>query len=281
MILKRLCGYTVDVVFKELSLFLLTFFFLNPIWIGMIKSSPLKALKALVCVDNIISCDFYTTLLCSYVVILFVGFLPRIIKIPVKLFVYFLLASIFVIKKFLFNELQMGFTADVLTLVLQTTPNESSGFVDTYLLNSTGLRYGLLFISCCVVSGLAEFIFKKKLIQRIDVKSYRYIVVTILAFAITLGSFSSSKYFELESYPECNSYTSINMSIKRLMETRKDSEHFWDNMIRIDKEENVAECSEDTINAIFVLGESFQKAHASIYGYSLPTTPYSEDTSVS
>lgn len=144
--MRRFFVYAIDVVLKELPLFLSTFFFLNPIWIGMIKNAPIEALKTPVFVDNIISCDFYTTLLCSYVISFTIGLLPQIAKIQIKIIIYIILVSIFVIKTFLFNEVQMGFTADVLTLVLQTTPSESSGFVETYLLNPKGLKYGIMFL---------------------------------------------------------------------------------------------------------------------------------------
>lgn len=59
------------------------------------------------------------------------------------------------------------------------------------------------------------------------------------------------------------------------METRQYSISFWSVMKTIKTENDVADCSEDSINVVFVLGESFAKAHSSLYGYPLPTTPYS------
>lgn len=273
---KSVYIHIIDAIFTELPLLFLTFFFLNPIWIGMIKNEPLGALKAIFCVDNVVSCDFYTSLLISLFICLIVGVLPRKCRAIIKTIIYLLLISTYITKKFLFSEFEMGYTAETLNLVLLTTPKESSGFIDVYLLSSTGVKYFMMFLLSCIFTFCIEWSYNKWIKKHILGKA-RVLMILALCVILPLGIKSHSKYFDLECYPECNSFTGINAAVKRIVETKKDGDHFDEVMIAVDKDVNDSSCTEDSLNVIFILGESLQKAHTSIYGYELPTTPFIDD----
>ena len=71
--------------------------------------------------------------------------------------------------------------------------------------------------------------------------------------------------------------TSIFYSYKSCRLAAKDIETAIDNAHSINKQ-NITDYftknNKDSINIIYILGESYIKHHASIYGYNLPTTPF-------
>ena len=71
--------------------------------------------------------------------------------------------------------------------------------------------------------------------------------------------------------------TGIYTSYKSLKAKQIERKHFYSIINYIDSHKNIAVCTDSTINVLFVVGESFNKYHASIYGYSLNTTPNLEN----
>lgn len=64
-------------------------------------------------------------------------------------------------------------------------------------------------------------------------------------------------------YSAYNSYSKDKLS----------SHRFLTDMVSYDKSP-IKNINNDSLNIVFVIGESFIKSHAQIYGYPLPTTPY-------
>lgn len=73
-----------------------------------------------------------------------------------------------------------------------------------------------------------------------------------------------------------STFSAIQCTLLKLSKTSEESHSYWNKIQTIAKEKGVASCSEDSINVVFVLGESFIKAHSSLYGYPLPTMPNME-----
>lgn len=73
-----------------------------------------------------------------------------------------------------------------------------------------------------------------------------------------------------------STFSAIQCTLLKLSKTSEESHSYWNKIQTINQEKGVASCSEDSINVVFVLGESFIKAHSSLYGYPLKTMPNME-----
>lgn len=90
-------------------------------------------------------------------------------------------------------------------------------------------------------------------------------------------SCNSGGYEQLMQLPGGQStFSAIQCTLLKLSKTSEESHSYWNKIQAISKENGVASCSEDSINVVFVLGESFIKAHSSLYGYPLKTMPNME-----
>lgn len=169
-------------IFKEFPIFLFTFILLNPLLISAFKSMKLSALKYFFEVTsddfNVQSCDLYLVLDISILIMLSLGLFnkPLFLKKGLKTLWYIILTLSFVIRKFLLYEFGMDFSPAVFSLISETNPTESNGFLETFVFNFVGLRYLGLFFLIILSIIVVEILWKKLRKKRFKVRLNRRVM---------------------------------------------------------------------------------------------------------
>lgn len=260
----------------ELPFFFVSFILQSPILISYVRNAPMRALYMFVNISDSATADLYFAIAVSAVFAYCVFSLTRwsrSVGNGVKMFLYVILVLTFVSRKFLLWEFGLQLTPSVFSLVGQTNSSEVNGFVNIYVLSSIGVKYALLSILMGLIICFFEFSWKK-LRVRISKERTASISGTIMVVWGTLGVLSMPAYSQLLHNPGLQStFSALHGTFCWLHESKVYSETFWRNVDKV-HERDVAQCSEDSINVVFVLGESFIKSHSSVYGYYLNTMPW-------
>lgn len=186
---------------------------------------------------------------------------------------YVILAFVFLLRRFLIWTFGMQITNESLGFLLETNGEESWGFIKSFLLNWQGAKWLIKFILTLLIIGLAEWIWAKwrhKLTHNRIACTITSIVISLL---LPIGIISINNYEYVGWLSGQNTLSSVIIAIRDYEKNKLLSENFYENIKRVDEEQQAAYCTDDSLDVIFVIGESFIRHHASLYGYSLPTTP--------
>lgn len=267
-LIKRCSNYTI-----ELPLFIFTFVFLNPFIISAFKNEGLSSLEYFICVKNVISCDFYFSLFFSFTIAIVISVIKSgKIRYTTKTLWYFILLFLFVVRKFLLNEFDLDFSPSVISMIAETNAVESSGFVEMFVVSNIGLKYLLLFVVCFSLVIISEVIYCYfKVLKNVS----RFLFVGCL-FLLPFGFISFKCFNDLTNYSGQNTIIGLYSAYNSYKKNQNDRKTFFLGIEKVSALSNVANCSEDNCNVVFVMGESFIKSHSSIYGYQLPTNPFFE-----
>lgn len=271
--LRILFKRCVNPIIIEFPLFSFTFCLLNPFWISGVKSNPLNALASFCCVHNVVSCDLYVTILFAWSFVFIINLCGERIGKFAKLFSYVLLISSFIIRKFLLWEFDMDYSPASISLFMETDGAESIGFVKTFILSSTGIKYAILLVAIVVTVVVGEKAWNKWSVKYFSEKAVHVSVSIVAIVFVVMGLNAIGYHEELLRQSGQNTITGIYSSLKTIKDHSKDGNAFYENVLRVKEMADVSKCNLDNINVVFVLGESFNKTHASNYGYKLETTP--------
>ena len=182
----------------------------------------------------------------------------------------------------LFLHLVFGKTLqpDIVTLILETNSQESSEFISSFLFTKGGIAtivICLLYVALAIVcerrksriklriSGLKyKFIFYFLLFIFLfqGMLNLRFFYNTLCAKTVDVLPYNDGKYDAVTSlFYSFYSIKLVNEEMKQAIEVSRNI-----------KQENVTSYA-DSLNVIYVIGESYIKSHAQLYGYNLPTTP--------
>ena len=179
-------------------------------------------------------------ILSGYAEMIFMAYLINIIcyllrKIHFHLFVYILLFIIYIVNFYLRYSFGTDISPKILLLVFETNPKEVSGFFKTYLMTD----------------GMYK---------------------TIGAFVIVVNTYEAERWLMKIPFRKGMPMPNFCYSINAIRMSGEDLNH----MIKATSEaqKDVSCTTSDSLNIILVIGESYNKYHASLYGYYLDTTPY-------
>lgn len=198
------------------------------------------------------------------------------------------------VRLFLYISYKMWITSSTLALLQETNANESREFFESYVLSTNGAiaLCFMLFITGIIVIAerrrehLARFMAKSKLKYLLGV-----VCMAVLCLAVYNLKFYSSIYtsktneeasnwLDKYGYPYTarghNTVLDLFVAYKQLQLSREEDESVSEYALKFDREAT-AESTEDSITVVYVLGESYIKSHAHLYGYELPTTPYLDE----
>ena len=230
-------------------------------------------------------------ILSGYAEMIFMAYLINIIcyllrKIHFHLFVYILLFIIYIVNFYLRYSFGTDISPKILLLVFETNPKEVSGFFKTYLMTDGMYKTIGAFVIVVIFIILGERL-KKRIRQKVNKPAYQILLTIIVLFGIIGGASALGRYASLtrcrDTYEAerwlmkipfrkgmpmpnfCYSINAIRMSGEDL-----------NHMIKATSEaqKDVSCTTSDSLNIILVIGESYNKYHASLYGYYLDTTPY-------
>lgn len=178
---------------------------------------------------------------------------------------------LFLIELFVFAHFHSRLTDRILFLVMQTDGRECSEFLSSYLPQWQSL---IPIAACVVVWGLYAAIRRKirQISRFIRKRRNEFRVISILAILTGTGGDTAclispwvnsrmAKPTIVQSIKSVNAIRSYGADISRLEES-------------MDKSDGKPELPLDSLpDIVFVIGESFNPHHSSLYGYPLPTTP--------
>lgn len=211
-------------------------------------------------------------------------------KIVVKAVLYTVFFLLMGISYFLVLNFEMCISQQTLTVLVETNPKESSEFLDTYLwTNASQLSY-MIDVVVLVLIVVGEW--KRKAIARFirqkwNMRFFTWFNGVLAAIGLLwlpvchgwlLCCNNSSKIYTWRHYFPYDSldpWTQSLHAINSLRAFNNDVDFAIEAAKKVYTTEATVEES-DSLTVIYVLGESYNKHHASLYGYPRLTTPCME-----
>lgn len=195
---------------------------------------------------------------------------------------YILLLSIYAISCFIAANFEMKICPTLITLLVETNEREASEFMSVYFFTAASIKVYIKMAIYIAIIVLFELGYRKYFLERIKrlENTYASILILFLLLAGFIRWSQYSDYFNINKpddedaldFPASDIYTRLFCSL--CIESKQSSviERAIDVSLNAGKATAIYERS-DSLNVIFVIGESFIKSHASLYGYPLVTTP--------
>ena len=196
--------------------------------------------------------------------------------------IYIAAVSLFAINIFLTLNFDTIISPWILLLIHETNSNESSEFLSTYALSTPSIvTYGLTLLSVGLI------VIGEKMGRSITIKRPRlmlfpfifWLAVGVWQTVLVIMMFFASTQSQLQSWYEgkafyCIENTPANLlySCYHLHLTNHENDAAWEASEKV-FQSVVTRDEKDTLDVVLIIGESYNKYHASIYGYYLDTTP--------
>ena len=196
--------------------------------------------------------------------------------------IYMATVSLFAINIFLTLNFDTMISPWILLLIHETNGNESSEFLSTYALSTPSIvTYGLTLLSVVLI------VIGEKMSRSITIKRPRltlfpfifWLAVGVWQAVLVIMMFFASTQSQLQSWYEgkafyCIENTPANLlySCYHLHLTNHENDAAWEASEKV-FQSTVTRDEKDTLDVVLIIGESYNKYHASIYGYYLDTTP--------
>ena len=263
-------------LFKEFPIFFFTFILMNPLLMSALRGEKVSAFKYFFQIASddfhVIPCDLYIVIGISVLaMVLFSIKMPSNVSCFLKCFWYVVLAFSFVLRKFLLYEFGMDISPAVFSLVAETNSTESKGFIETFVLSFIGLRY---FVGLLVL--LFSIWFVERLWRKILPKSHFYIkrvfICCVGGFLGLMFVLNMMQINFLQGRSGQNTFSGLIFAYLKYSKDKTSSHQFIADMKSYNTQSVIIK-NKDSLNIVFVVGESFIKSHAQVYGYPLPTMP--------
>lgn len=196
--------------------------------------------------------------------------------------IYMAAVSLFAINIFLTLNFDTMISPWILLLIHETNSNESSEFLSTYALSTPSIvTYGLTLLSVGLI------VIGEKMGRSITIKRPRlmlfpfifWLAVGVWQTVLVIMMFFASTQSQLQAWYEgkafyCIENTPANLlySCYHLHLTNHENDAAWEASEKV-FQSTVTRDEKDTLDVVLIIGESYNKYHASIYGYYLDTTP--------
>ena len=222
-----------------------------------------------------------------YLLCLLLSFFPQ----KARSFCHFILSFIFyslaIVDLFCFNRFGTTISPNILRLITETNSTEASEFFHAYIttdiiLSPIGLIFLLIFLHILIV-----FLS----IPCLPLKVNSSILLYVTIFILLIGIISAAKnkrllvqtwkyksiseienFFGTEFYASRAQYLPIYRMAFALYVSNMASQQLKTLIQTIDNAK-IDSCSFISPNIILIIGESYNKHHSQLYGYTLPTTP--------
>ena len=198
----------------------------------------------------------------------------------VKIGFYTVSLVMFTIQSFLWENFDTPITNTILTLVAETDQRESEEFLNAFLFSEASTRVYISLTKYIVCIVLLEWLFSKFLRKHLQGRFVK-VFVAILSIPFLLFGFYSSKIYA-ETYQ--GKYTGrmdkpddpLSCTYFSWCVMHVDKNRIKNEVLTIQNMEDASLFTQldDSLNLVVVIGESYIKHHAQIYGYPHETTPF-------
>jgi heptose-I-phosphate ethanolaminephosphotransferase len=237
--------------------------------------------------DMIVS---YSTIWCFYAFLIsasiyYFGKAGAIIKVVWYIFLF----TIYTIANFVSIHFNMDFSPTLFVLLKETNNNETNEFLNTYIYSSNSISVYIKTIIYVIIAIALEYGFKK--LPQIVIKKtiLNKLWITLLSIFICLGAYfcvgeilfrffynngngiNESDATDLIEYPATDIYTRFLYSLYVTNASSDVIQQAIVSTIEVGDTETTLNDA-DSLNIVLIIGESYNKKHAEIYDYPLPTT---------
>lgn len=236
--------------------------------------------------------NFFSWIFDLYLLCLLLTILPQRIMKWGRFISAFILYSLSIINSFCVYKFCSKIGTEILNVVLETNPKESSEFIDKYInfevfQSVVGIVFILLFVHLLFVFSFGRF--KKWLsykwdqcLSRLFKTSLKSAMVLLIIASFYICTQSRIRVFQLmmaNDVEEVDNYTSnfaentpfnnLLFAIKMRQLANRGLKVLADTQDKVD----IDSCSYTSDHIVLIIGESYIKDHAQLYGYSKKTTP--------
>ena len=207
-------------------------------------------------------------------------------RVVFKTVCYSVLLVLQVVYVFLMLNFEMPLGPRILVLLAETNPKEAGEFVSTYFLSAKSLwAYG---IDVAIVAAVVVVEWKKRWLQQLASKRWMKRVLAVLLLPLVLcGVYFSHNYVSLARCVHSKELTrwvqgfgidaldhlSTSFYSMCYVGVSKADIAQAEQVARAVLASEVAVAEPDSLHVVMVMGESYIKSHAALYGYYLNTTP--------
>lgn len=227
---------------------------------------------------NCLSILYFQNLLAYVSFVMLAAIITFVEVIPIKLFsqlkwlknvivgiLVILINGLIVVDIFLIKEFNLLFGEDVINIIADTNPTEVSNFASTYLSFSNIL----VITSIVILINLVAFFVSKFVVNFKRIWIVNSILCVGGVFLCCISVYSQKVFGSGLGIPQ---YASITRYVHAGYLLNKRYAHV-ENLQNICKDVVSTTSINDDRIIILVIGESFSKAHSSLYGYKLSTNP--------
>jgi len=229
-------------------------------------------------------CRFFSiSVICSFI-LSFIVYVSK--KRWVKIMMYTIPLSLFTVNQFLKNNFGHALDPAYVIIMGETNNKETTEFLHYFLFSKTNIKF-IVFLSILVLLIIFVERFRTQIFLFIKKSRLQYIIGTIFLSFLLYGTYS---LVYLSGLFQCRSLKDLDIWSAQYNEFYYD---YYTRMLyslyapipasyEINKNIEITTAAyqktryknnNDSLNLIFVIGESYIKSHASIYGYRLNTTP--------
>lgn len=199
----------------------------------------------------------------------------------VKVLFYALGCTLFGVNVFLWLVFHKIIDPSIVNPIIETNKQEASEFFQTFLLNKKGIISVTIICFTIIVICFIErhkkqlrskFLSHRLLYKTVDIVVILLSVVGICNFRIYKSIFSTSTTDQM-GIGDPMPYDSFTASLFSIQSVRLAKNEIQNTVLLTEKCKPGYIENKDSLNIILIIGESYIKKHAAIYGYYLPTTP--------
>lgn len=230
---------------------------------------------------------FFATFFIAYLITTIVS---HVKKTWFKVLVYSFLIIVWATNLYLRENFGLHISPSILTILAETTRQESKEFFNSFILTSNGLWIIIQIIIICITSLVFELAYHywvKKHKKFLFNRGISFISSIIIFCFLFYGLFSFGKCFTFlmkcnntDDFIHIDSYNWFpNDPVSQLLfslygvhimnKEQKAAELLMQKLV----DTQIITNNSDSLNIIVVIGESYIKAHSQLYGYKLKTTP--------
>ena len=202
----------------------------------------------------------------------------------VKVVLYVLALLFKFVMLFVKNNFLSDFNPVILQAMCETDSAEASDFVGLYAFSKATIK-AYIYIAVCIVVIIAGERWFSKVVRWFNRKWQRVLMALFLLITLPYGIvqachqtylFTPSAIFDdifiYYHYGPTDALSNVVHSVLVVKNVEKEAQIEYGVTEKAMKQPSVCE-ETDTLHVVVVIGETYIKCHAGIYGYSLPTTP--------
>ena len=224
-----------------------------------------------------------------YFLCLLLCLLPEKIKVFIRSILYIMLYIVAIIDMTCYVKLGVGIIPIYYQAFVQSNIHEATEMLQTYLSSSIFFSSLLLIILLLVLHIVVSI--KKNRINLFFHYHYskllKVLAILILAFSLIMN-FDNKRYLyyriicqmselDIEEKYNINKLTGFYLPIYRLaysISEYNSLKNVIKSLRKTHKDTSVESCEFVSPDIVLIIGESYNRSHSQLYGYSLPTTPY-------